>query len=90
MVASGHPPRYTIGSVNTAEFFVTVVQSLTFSIFLGIGDYWKVILGLALGGVVAAPLAAIMCKKIPEKKMMIAVGTLIILLNARNLVKLFI
>lgn len=90
MVASGHPPRYTIGSVNTAEFFVTVVQSLTFSIFLGIGDYWKVILGLALGGVVAAPLAAIMCKKIPEKKMMIAVGTLIILLNARNLVKFFI
>ena len=67
MVASGHPPRYTIGSVNTAEFFVTVVQSLTFSVFLGIGDYWRVILGLALGGVVAAPLAAIMCKKYPRK-----------------------
>ena len=90
MVASGHPPRYTIGSVNTAEFFVTVVQSLTFSVFLGIGDYWRVILGLALGGVVAAPLAAIMCKKVPEKKMMVAVGALIVLLNIRNLIMLFI
>lgn len=90
MVASGHPPRYTIGSVNTAEFFVTVVQSLTFTIFLGIGDYWQVILGLAIGGVIAAPLAAVMCKKVSEKKMMIAVGVLIILLNVRSIVMLFI
>lgn len=89
MVASGHPPRYTIGSVNTAEFFVTVVQSLTFSIFIGVGDYWQVIAGLAVGGVIAAPLAAYMCKKIPEKKMMIAVGVIIVLLNVINLVKLF-
>ncbi|MBP8640582.1 MAG: sulfite exporter TauE/SafE family protein [Oscillospiraceae bacterium] len=89
MMASGHPPRYTIGSVNTAEFFVTLVQVLTFTIFLGIGDYWQYIVGLAIGGVIAAPLAAYVCKKIPEKKMLLIVGILIIILNVRNIVLLF-
>jgi len=90
MVASGHPPRYTIGSVNTVEFFVTLVQTLTFSVFIGVGDYWQVILGLAAGGVIAAPLAAYLCKRIPAKKVMLAVGVLIIILNVRSLILLFV
>ena len=90
MVATGHPPRYTIGSVNTAEFFVTLVQVLTFTIFLGIGQYWKYILGLAIGGVLAAPLAAHICAKISDKKLLIIVGCLIIVLNVRNIVLLFV
>lgn len=88
MVASGHPPRYTIGSVNTAEFFVTIIQALTFTIFLGIGEYWKYILGLALGGVMAAPLAAYTCAKISNKKLLIIVGCLIIALNIRSIILL--
>ncbi len=90
MVASGHPPRYTIGSVNTAEFFVTLVQVLTFTVFLGIGQYWQYILGLAIGGVLAAPLAAYVCAKISDKKLLLIVGCLIIVLNIRNIVLLFI
>lgn len=90
MVASGHPPRYTIGSVNTAEFFVTLVQTLTFTVFLGIGQYWKYILGLAVGGVLAAPLAAYICAKISDKKLLLVVGILIICLNIRNIVLLLV
>jgi uncharacterized membrane protein YfcA len=90
MVASGHPPRYTIGSVNTAEFFVTIVQVLTFTVFLGVGQYWRYIVGLAIGGVLAAPLAAFVCKKVQPRKMMIVVGLLIIFLNVRSLVLLLI
>ena len=90
MVASGHPPRYTIGSVNTAEFFVTLVQALTFTVFLGIGQYWQYILGLALGGVIAAPLAAFICAKIADKRLLIIIGCLIIVLNVRSLILLFI
>ncbi|HWR12084.1 MAG TPA: sulfite exporter TauE/SafE family protein [Rectinemataceae bacterium] len=89
MVASGHPPRFAIGSVNTAEFFVTIVQTLTFTVFLGIGNYWQYILGLAIGGVLAAPLAAYVCRKVPEKKLMLIVGALIIVLNLRSIVLLF-
>lgn len=88
MVASGHPPRYTIGSVNTAEFLVTMVQVLTFTAFLGIGQYWQYIVGLAIGGVIAAPFAAFVCKKIQPRKMMIAVALLIIILNVRSFVLL--
>lgn len=90
MVASGHPPRYTIGSVNTAEFFVTLIQTLTFTVFLGVGQYWHYILGLAVGGVLAAPLAAHICAKMSDKKLLIIVGILIILLNIRNIVLLFV
>jgi uncharacterized membrane protein YfcA len=89
MVASGHPPRYTIGSVNTAEFFVTLVQTLTFTVFLGIGQYWQYILGLAVGGVLAAPLAAYVCAKISDKKLLLIVGALIIALNIRSIILLF-
>ncbi|HWQ30382.1 MAG TPA: sulfite exporter TauE/SafE family protein [Negativicutes bacterium] len=89
MVASGHPPRYTIGSVNTAEFFVTIVQALTFTLFLGIGQYWQYIAGLAIGGVLAAPLAAYVCARVSEKKLLLFVGSLIVLLNVRNIVLLF-
>ena len=90
MVASGHPPRYTIGSVNTAEFFVTIAQTLTFTVFLGIGEYWQYIAGLALGGVIAAPLAAYVCKRVPDKKLLLIVGALIVFLNIRNLILLFV
>lgn len=89
MVASGHPPRYTIGSVNAAEFFVTIIQSMTFAVFLGIGEYWKYIAGLALGGVIAAPLAAYLCKRVSDKKLLLIVGALIVLLNIRNIILLF-
>lgn len=85
MVASGHPPRYTIGSVNTAEFFITIVQALTFTLFLGIGQYWQYIAGLAIGGVIAAPLAAYICTRVSDRKLMLVVGILIIVLNIRNL-----
>lgn len=90
LVASGHSPRYTVGSVNTAEFFVTLVQTLTFTVLIGINDYWQVILGLAIGGVIAAPLAAILCRKLEAKKMMLAVGILIVILNIRSLVLMLI
>jgi uncharacterized membrane protein YfcA len=86
LVARGSSPRFTIGSVNLAEFFVALSASLTFLFALGFVQYWKVILGLGLGGVAAAPVAALVCKKIPTRTLMILVGILIVLLSARTLV----
>lgn len=85
IVASGHPPRYAVGSVNSAEFFVTIVQTLTFTIFIGIGAYWKYILGLAIGGIIAAPLAAYVCKRAQPKNLLGLIGVLIIVLNLKKL-----
>jgi len=84
LVAQGSSPRHTVGSINFVEFFVTVAQSITFFLTIGL-VHWKVILGLILGGVIAAPLAALICKKLPVKALMISVGLLIIVLSIRTM-----
>lgn len=88
LVARGSSPRHTIGSVNMAEFFVTLVESITFILTIGAGlaEQWPVIVGLLVGGVIAAPLAAVVCKKLPARALMGAVGVLIILLSIRTMV----
>lgn len=87
LLGNGRNPRYTIGSVNAAEFAVSFASGVTFLIFGGIAG-WQVIIGLILGGVIAAPFAAFLVHKIQRKPMMIAVGILIILLSLRTLSKL--
>lgn len=84
LVARNHNPRLAVGSVNLAEFFVTVVESVTFLIFLGMIDF-RVTVGLALGGLVAAPLAAYLCKKAPTRLLMVLVGVTIITITLRSL-----
>ncbi len=87
LLGRGRNPRYTIGSVNAAEFAVSFASGVTFMLFGGI-EGWQVIIGLILGGVIAAPIAAILVNKIQRKPMMIAVGILIIILSLRTLSKL--
>jgi hypothetical protein len=85
LVARGVNPRITIGSVNFSEFFITFSQSVVFVFTLQFSDYWKVILGLLIGGAVAAPLAAVVTKKLPVRPLMFMVGILIIILSIRTL-----
>lgn len=83
LIANGRSPIYTIGSVNLTEFFVSFASSMTFIFVMGFG-HWQIILGLILGGVVAAPLAAFMVRRIPVKPMFIFVGTVIIITSLRT------
>jgi uncharacterized membrane protein YfcA len=87
LLGNGRNPRYTIGSVNAAEFAVSFASGITFMIFGGI-EGWQVIIGLILGGVIAAPIAALLVNKIKRQPMMILVGILIIILSLRTLSKL--
>ncbi len=87
LLGRGRNPRYTIGSVNAAEFAISFASGITFMLFGGIHG-WQVIIGLILGGVIAAPLAAFLVNKIKRKPMMVAVGILIILLSLKTLSKL--
>lgn len=86
LVARGKNPRMTIGSVNFSEFFVTLAQSIMFVIALSFGEYWQIILGLLIGGAIAAPIAARLSQKLPMKTLMIFVGLLIIALSIRTIV----
>jgi uncharacterized membrane protein YfcA len=85
LVARGNNARVSIGTVNFSEFFVTFAQSVTFILALNFTDYWQVILGLLLGGVIAAPLAAYITKHLPLKVLMIIVGVVIIGLSIRTI-----
>ncbi len=87
LVARGKHPRFAIGSVNTAEFFVTVSESVTFIVTIGMSlvQNWPVIVGLLVGGMIAAPLAAYVCKRLPVRVLMALVGALIIALSIRTI-----
>jgi len=82
LLARGNHPRFTIGSVNTAEFFVALLQSLTFILTIGL-VHWQIIAGLIIGGVVSAPMAALLVKKIPSQSLMNLTGFVIALLGLR-------
>ena len=86
LVARGNHARLTVGSVNAAEFFVTLAASITFILTLGI-SHWPVIAGLAIGGGIAAPIAAYACKRIPLRPFMVLVGLLVIGLSLRTLIR---
>ncbi len=87
LLGRGRNPKYTIGSVNAAEFAISFASGITFMLFGGIHG-WQVIIGLIAGGVIAAPIAAFLVTRIKRKPMMIAVGILIILLSLKTLSKL--
>ncbi|WP_138483690.1 TSUP family transporter [Dyadobacter bucti] len=82
LIARGRHPKYTIGSVNLAEFFVSLASSVTFITIIGF-SHWQVVLGLILGGMVAAPIAATLSRRLPIKTMMIMVGTVVIIVSMR-------
>lgn len=84
LVANGNAPRSAIGSVSLSEFFVTVAASATFVLTIGL-TYWQVILGLAVGGGLAAPLAAHVCRWLPHRVLMVMVGLVIAGLSLRTL-----
>lgn len=86
LIVRGNDVRITIGSVNAVEFFVTLAASITFIFTIGL-THWSIILGLAIGGVIAAPFGAWAAKHIPHKPFMIFVGLLVTGLSVRNLLK---
>lgn len=78
LISKRKSPRYVIGSVCLAEFFVVLASSITFFIFLKSLPLTDVA-GLIIGGLIAAPIAARLVGKLPLKAMFIGVGTVVIL-----------
>ncbi|SOE21387.1 hypothetical protein SAMN06298216_1857 [Spirosomataceae bacterium TFI 002] len=88
LMSRGGEARYTIGSVNTAEFAISFASGVTFILFGGISG-WRVIAGLIIGGIIAAPIGAFLVNKIPTKSATILVGLLLIALSLRTLLSAF-
>jgi len=81
LVASGSSTRHMIGSAIAAEFFVTVAITITFAGHLGLRDFGMAALALVVGGVPAAPFAALIVKTVPRRALMTGVGILIVALG---------
>ncbi|MEQ1707114.1 MAG: sulfite exporter TauE/SafE family protein [Terricaulis sp.] len=90
LLGRGLAPRYVIGSVNTAEFFVTVAISAAFLWTLvtgrlvlegGAASAAASLGGLVLGGLVAAPLAGYVTKIAPARLLLGAASILVIALS---------
>jgi uncharacterized membrane protein YfcA len=78
-------PRYVIGSVNLAEFFVTVSITITFGLTLGFENFpWQIILPMVIGGVLIAPVAAYASSRVSATFIGVAVGLLLVALNVNT------
>jgi uncharacterized membrane protein YfcA len=90
LLSSGRlEPRKVVGSVDTSEFIVALAASAGFFLSLS-GEQnlnYTVVLGLMLGGVLAAPVAAWLVRHMPPRVLGAAAGGLIVLTNARTLLK---
>jgi uncharacterized membrane protein YfcA len=82
----GVKPRYAIGSVNTAEVAVASASAVSLIASVGRGGFdVAVLVAMLLGGIIAAPAAAWLIRHIPAKPMGIAVASLLLLTNGREL-----
>jgi uncharacterized membrane protein YfcA len=77
LLVQGSNPRKTIGSVNTAEFFLTVTISATFIAALGWEAFTYATVGLLIGGVLAAPFGAMIAKRVNPDRLLAMVGALL-------------
>src|SRR5262245_27942036 len=83
LVGTGNDPRTTIGSVNFAEFFLTLATAAAFTA-LAVDGLWPIVAGLVIGGLFAAPFAALLCSKLHTRVLLILVGVLITSLSTWN------
>ncbi len=87
LLSSGRlEPRKVVGSIDTSEFVVAVGGSLGFILALGSqGIEWSYAIALLAGGVIAAPIAAWLVRKLAARVLGVAAGGLIILTNSKTI-----
>jgi len=92
LLVQGSNPRKTIGTVNTAEFFLTLTISATFLAtltFAGTAEDRALLLkataGLLIGGVLAAPFGAWIAKRVNPDRLLTFVGSLVTLTSGYGL-----
>jgi uncharacterized protein len=87
LLIQGSAPRTTIGTVNASEFFLTTAASAVFITQLGWEAFSLATLGLLIGGLVAAPLAAFVTRHIQPQRLMLLVGIVLTVTSLFSLYK---
>lgn len=89
LIAGGRNVRYTIGTSTLTKGCVAFTSAVTFILLIGL-HHFQVILGLVLGGMIAAPIAVRISNKLPVKTLMVFVGVVVILVSLRIISTVFI
>jgi uncharacterized protein len=87
LIARGDEPRHAIGSVSASEFFVTLAISVAFLFNLGFGQYSQIVLGLIIGGAIAAPFAGLLARVLPQKVLIGVVAAVVVALAVYNFIQ---
>ena len=87
LLVQGVAPRKVIGTVNTAEFFVTVTISATFIASLGWEAFTVATVGLLIGGIAAAPVGGYAASRINPKPMLVLVGIVLLITSLYGVYK---
>ena len=85
-IKNGHTPRYVIGVSTFTNFAITVVSTLIF-ITVPEAINWRIALGLIIGGVLTAPISALVTSKLHTRKIFFIIGALIILMGLATIYK---
>ena len=89
LLGAGGAPRYVIGTVSASELLITTAVSIAFLTAILTGHWSEAgglvenlgpVIGLIIDGLFAAPLAGVVVKKLPERRLLLIVGILIVLL----------
>lgn len=86
LLLQGANPRQTVGTVSAAEFFLTVSISATFIAALGWAAFTTATIGLLIGGCLAAPLGALVARKMPSQRLLTLVGIVLLLTSGYAIV----
>jgi uncharacterized membrane protein YfcA len=84
LIAGGRNLRYAVGSSHMAKFFVALISTITFMTMIGL-SHWKIIFGLVIGSMVAAPISIYLSTKISTKWGLLLVGAVVIIVSLKNL-----
>jgi ABC transporter, permease component len=85
-IKNGHTPRYVIGVSTFTNFAITVVSTIIF-ITVPEAINWRIALGLIIGGVLTAPVSALVTSKLHTRKIFFIIGALIILMGLATIYK---
>ncbi|WP_336980816.1 sulfite exporter TauE/SafE family protein [Altererythrobacter fulvus] len=87
LLVQGSDPRKTVGTVNSAEFLITLTISITFLGTLGLSAFTHAVIGLIIGGVAAAPFGAIFAKRLNPRFLLAAVSLVLIATSLFSIIK---
>ena len=89
LLIQGGDPRKTVGTVNSAEFLLALSVSIAFLATIGLEAFTIATVGLILGGVTAAPIGAVLAKRVRPRLLLLAVAAVLVVTSLYSIVRVW-